>query len=153
MSEESAARRSAVSMTVLVVEDEEVTRKLCSEVAESCGMKVIAVASVSDALELLEVHSVDIVLTDLKLPSSSGLDLLKRVRDVYPQVAVVVLTQYGTIDSAVEATRMGAADYVTKPFHVEDLQTRLMRVARDVDLRRETSCSASSSARGRDLAG
>jgi DNA-binding NtrC family response regulator len=137
MSEESAARRSAVSMTVLVVEDEEVTRKLCSEVAESCGMKVIAVASVSDALELLEVHSVDIVLTDLKLPSSSGLDLLKRVRDVYPQVAVVVLTQYGTIDSAVEATRMGAADYVTKPFHVEDLQTRLMRVARDVDLRRE----------------
>ncbi|HEV3375449.1 MAG TPA: sigma-54 dependent transcriptional regulator [Candidatus Acidoferrum sp.] len=137
MSEESAARRSAVSMTVLVVEDEEVTRKLCSEVAESCGMKVIAAASVSDALELLEVHSVDLVLTDLKLPSSSGLDLLKRVRDAYPQVAVVVLTQYGTIDSAVEATRMGAADYVTKPFHVEDLQTRLMRVARDADLRRE----------------
>jgi DNA-binding NtrC family response regulator len=137
MSEESAARRSAVSMTVLVVEDEEVTRKLCSEVAESCGMKVIAAASVSDALELLEVHSVDLVLTDLKLPSSSGLDLLKRVRDAYPQVAVVVLTQYGTIDSAVEATRMGAADYVTKPFHVEDLQARLMRVARDADLRRE----------------
>jgi DNA-binding NtrC family response regulator len=137
MSEESAARRSAVSMTVLVVEDEEVTRKLCSEVAESCGMKVITAASVPDALELLEVHSVDLVLTDLKLPSSSGLDLLKRVRDAYPQVAVVVLTQYGTIDSAVEATRMGAADYVTKPFHVEDLQTRLMRVARDADLRRE----------------
>ncbi len=50
---------------------------------------------------------------------------------------MVVLTQYGTIDSAVAATRMGAADYVTKPFHVEDLKTRLMRVARDVDLRQE----------------
>jgi len=137
MSEESAVRRSAVSMTVLVVEDEEVTRKLCSEVAESCGMKVIAAASVAEALELLELHSVDIVLTDLKLQQSSGLDLLKRVRDVYPQVAVVVLTQYGTIDSAVEATRLGAADYVTKPFHVEDLRSRLMRVAQDVDLRQE----------------
>jgi len=137
MSEESAVRRSAVSMTILVVEDEEVTRKLCSEVAESCGMKVIAAASVVEALEMLDLHSVDIVLTDLKLQQSSGLDLLKRVRDVYPQVAVVVLTQYGTIDSAVEATRMGAADYVTKPFHVEDLQSRLMRVARDVDLRQE----------------
>ncbi|MFI5056670.1 MAG: sigma-54-dependent transcriptional regulator [Candidatus Acidiferrales bacterium] len=137
MSEESAVRRSAVSMTVLVVEDEEVTRNLCSDVAESCGMKAIAAASVAEALELLELHSVDIVLTDLKLQQSSGLDLLKRVRDVYPQVAVVVLTQYGTIDSAVEATRMGAADYVTKPFHVEDLQSRLMRVARDVDLRQE----------------
>jgi len=137
MSEESAARRSAVSMTVLVVEDEEVTRKLCSEVAESCGMKAIAVASAAEALELLDLHSVDIMLTDLKLQQSSGLDLLKRVRDVYPQVVVVVLTQYGTIDSAVEATRMGAADYVTKPFHVEDLRSRLMRVARDVDLRQE----------------
>jgi DNA-binding NtrC family response regulator len=137
MSEEAAVRRSAVPMTVLVVEDEEATRKLCSDVAESCGMKVIAVAAVDEALELLESHAVDIVLTDLKLQESSGLDLLKRVRDVYPQVAVVVLTQYGTIDSAVEATRMGAADYVTKPFHVEDLKTRLMRVARDADLHRE----------------
>ena len=137
MSEESAVRRSAVSMTVLVVEDEEATRKLCSDVAESCGMKAIAAASVAEALELLELHSVDVVLTDLKLQQSSGLDLLKRVRDVYPQVAVVVLTQYGTIDSAVEATRLGAADYVTKPFHVEDLQSRLMRVARDADLRQE----------------
>src|SRR6267143_1371787 len=137
MSEEAAVRRSAVQMTVLVVEDEEATRKLCSDVAESCGMKAIAVAAVDEALELLESHAVDIVLTDLKLQQSSGLDLLKRVRDVYPQVAVVVLTQYGTIDSAVEATRMGAADYVTKPFHVEDLKTRLMRVARDADLHRE----------------
>jgi DNA-binding NtrC family response regulator len=137
MSEESAVRRSAVSMTVLVVEDEEVTRKLCSEVAESCGMKAIAVASAAEALELLDLHSVDIMLTDLKLQQSSGLELLKRVRDVYPQVVVVVLTQYGTIDSAVEATRLGAADYVTKPFHVEDLRSRLMRVARDVDLRQE----------------
>lgn len=137
MSEESAVRRSGVSMTVLVVEDEEVTRKLCSEVAESCGMKAIAVASAAEALELLDLQSVDIMLTDLKLQQSSGLDLLKRVRDVYPQVVVVVLTQYGTIDSAVEATRMGAADYVTKPFHVEDLRSRLMRVARDLDLRQE----------------
>ncbi|HVS89885.1 MAG TPA: sigma-54 dependent transcriptional regulator [Candidatus Acidoferrum sp.] len=137
MSEEAAVRRSAVPMTVLVVEDEEATRKLCSDVAESCGMKAIAAAAVDEALELLESHAVDIVLTDLKLQQSSGLDLLKRVRDAYPQVAVVVLTQYGTIDSAVEATRMGAADYVTKPFHVQDLQTRLMRVARDADLHRE----------------
>jgi two-component system response regulator HydG len=137
MSEESAVRRSAVATTVLVVEDEEPTRKLCSDVAESCGMKAISAATVDEALVTLESQAVDIVLTDLKLPQSSGLDLLKRVRDFYPQVAVLVLTQYGTIDSAVEATRMGAADYVTKPFHVEDLRRRLMRAARDVDLNRE----------------
>jgi two-component system response regulator HydG len=56
---------------------------------------------------------------------------------MYPQIAVVVLTQYGTIDSAVAATRMGAVDYVTKPFHIEDLRARLERVARDMDLDRE----------------
>ncbi len=90
MTEESAVRRSAVATTVLVVEDEEATRKLCSEVAESCGMKAIAVATLDEALATLESQAVDIVLTDLKLQSSSGLDLLKRVRDLYPQVAVIV---------------------------------------------------------------
>jgi DNA-binding NtrC family response regulator len=137
MSEEAAVRRSAVPTTVMIVEDEEPTRKLCADVAESCGMKAIIATTAEEALELLESHAVDIVLTDLKLKESSGLDLLKRVRDVYPQVAVLVLTQYGTIESAVAATRMGAVDYVTKPFHVEDLQARLRRVARDVDLNQE----------------
>jgi len=55
---------------------------------------------------------------------------------MYPQVAVLVLTQYGTIDSAVAATRMGAQDYVTKSFHIDDLRARLERVARDMDLDR-----------------
>ncbi len=137
MSDEAAVRQLAVPMSVLVVEDEQTFQQLCVEVAESCGMKVSTANTVEEALEVLESRAVDIVLTDLKLQQSNGLELLKRVRDLYPQVAVVVLTQYGTIDSAVAATRMGAADYVTKPFHVEDLKTRLMRVARDVDLRQE----------------
>ena len=137
MSEEAAVRLLAVPMSVLVVEDEQTSRELCAEVAESCGMKVSAATTAEEALEVLESHAVDIVLTDLKLQQSNGLELLKRVHDLYPQVAVVVLTQFGTIDSAVAATRMGAVDYVTKPFHVEDLKTRLMRVARDVDLHQE----------------
>ena len=124
-------------MTVLVVEDEESTRKLCADVAESCGMKAIVAASVEEALRRLESSAADIIVTDMILPPSSGLELLKQVREMYPQVAVVVLTQYGTIDSAVAATRMGAVDYVTKPFHVDDLRARLERVARDMDLDRE----------------
>jgi len=137
MSEEAAVRQSVVPMNLLVVEDEESSQKLCVEVAQSCGMKVTAVATVEEALERLQSHAVDIVLTDLKLQNGSGLDLLRQVNDLYPQVAVVMLTQYGTIDSAVAATRMGAVDYVTKPFHVDDLRARLLRVARDVDLNQE----------------
>src|SRR5271155_468032 len=137
MSEEAGVQRAAIPITVLVVEDEESTRKLCADVAESCGMKAIVAGTVDEALRRLETHAIDIVVTDLILPPSSGLDLLKQVHEMYPQVAVVVLTQYGTIDSAVAATRMGAVDYVTKPFHIEDLRARLERVARDMDLDRE----------------
>src|SRR5277367_2371718 len=137
MSEEAGVQRAAIPITVLVVEDEESTRKLCADVAESCGMKAIVAGTVDEALRRLETHAIDIIVTDLILPPSSGLDLLKQVHEMYPQIAVVVLTQYGTIDSAVAATRMGAVDYVTKPFHIEDLRARLERVARDMDLDRE----------------
>jgi DNA-binding NtrC family response regulator len=137
MTEEAAVQRAAIPMSVLVVEDEENTRKLCADVAESCGMKAVVASSVEEALRRLETHAVDIIVTDLILPPSSGLDLLKQVHEMYPQVAVLVLTQYGTIDSAVAATRMGAVDYVTKPFHIDDLRARLERVARDMDLDRE----------------
>jgi len=137
MIEEAGLQRATIPISVLVVEDEESTRKLCADVAESCGMKAVVASTVEEALRRLETHSVDIIVTDLILPPSSGLDLLKQVHEMYPQVAVLVLTQYGTIDSAVAATRMGAVDYVTKPFHIDDLRARLERVARDMDLDRE----------------
>jgi DNA-binding NtrC family response regulator len=139
MTEEAGAavQRATIPISVLVVEDEESTRKLCADVAESCGMKAIVAGTVDEALRRLETHAVDIIVTDLILPPSSGLDLLKQVHEMYPQIAVLVLTQYGTIDSAVAATRMGAVDYVTKPFHIDDLRARLERVARDMDLDRE----------------
>ena len=134
--EENSSRRAA-PMSVLVVDDEQSTRELCAEVAAGCGMKAQAVGSAEEAFEFLEQFPVDLLLTDLKLPNTSGLDLLKRVRGLYPHTAVLVLTQYGSIESAVEATRLGAVDYVTKPFHVEELKTRLERVARDVELDQE----------------
>src|SRR5579863_3007207 len=137
MSEEAGVQRASIPISVLVVEDEESTRKLCADVAESCGMKATVAGSVEEALRRLENSPVDIIITDLILPPSSGLELLKQVHEMYPGVAVLMLTQYGTIDSAVAATRMGAVDYVTKPFHIEDLRARLERVARDMDLDRE----------------
>src|SRR5437660_5798757 len=75
---------------------------------------------------------------DLKLQQSNGVELLKQVHDSHPEVAVVVLTQYGTIESAVGVTRKGAVDYGTKPFGIEELRSRLERVARAVDLQQET---------------
>jgi two-component system response regulator HydG len=137
MSEEAAVRCQSVTMNILIVDDEQTIRETCSVVAEQCGMKATTVATANEAFEVLESSSVDILLTDLKLAESSGLDLLQKVHDLHPQVAVVVLTQYGTIDSAVQATRLGALDYVTKPFRIEELRSRLDRVGRAVDLQLE----------------
>jgi DNA-binding NtrC family response regulator len=135
MSVAAGVQRSTIPVTVLVVQDEESTRKLCADVAESSGMKAIVTSTAEEALRRLENHAVDIVVTDLILPPSSGLELLKQVHELYPQVAVMVLTQ--TIDSAVAATHMGAVDYLTTPFHTEDLRARLERVAREMDVGRE----------------
>ncbi len=77
---------------------------------------------------ILDQYPVDIVVTDLKVPQIGGLELLKKIRSSNPEISVVVLTQYGTIATAVEATRLGASDYVTKPFHVEELRTKLDRL-------------------------
>jgi len=122
MSEEAAVRREVVPMNLLIVDDEQSIRETCATVSEQCGMKAVAVATAEEALEVLEHSPIDILLTDLKLRQTNGVELLKQVHDVHPEVAVVVLTQYGTIESALEVTRIGAVDYVTKPFRVEELQ-------------------------------
>jgi DNA-binding NtrC family response regulator len=137
MAEEAAVRRQVVPMNILIVDDEQSIRETCATVSEQCGMKAFAVATAEEALEVLEHSAIDIVLTDLKLPQSNGVELLKHVHGLHPEVAVVVLTQYGTIESAVEVTRMGAVDYVTKPFRIEELRSRLERVARGVELQQE----------------
>src|SRR5258708_8004081 len=137
MGEEGGVRREVVPMNLLIVEDEQSIRETCATVSEQCGMKAVAVATVEEALQVLEHSAVDIVLTDLKLQQSNGVELLKHVHDRHPEVAVVVLTQYGTIESALEVTRMGAVDYVTKPFRIEELRSRLQRGAPPVELHHE----------------
>jgi two-component system response regulator HydG len=139
MSEEAAVRREVAPMNLLIVDDELAIRETCAVVAEQCGMRATGVATAEEALDVLEHSAVDILLTDLKLPQANGVELLKVVHDLHPQVTVVVLTQYGTIESAVEVTRMGAVDYVTKPFRIEELRSRLERVARAVELQQENT--------------
>ena len=137
MTDEAAVLRPATSINILIVDDEPAIREVCAEAAKQSGMKAITVSTAEEALEVLENSAVDIVLTDLMLQQTSGLELLKRVHDTSPTLPVIVLTQYGTIDSAVTATRLGAIDYVTKPFRIEELRSRLDHAARAVELQQE----------------
>src|SRR3984885_10511094 len=123
-----------ISATVLIVDDEDATRSLCHDVVTDSGLRTRTASTTEQALDILDQMPVDILITDLRVPQIGGLELLKRVRSNYPQTAVLVLTQYGTIESAVEATRLGAADYITKL----DRMIRLLDVDQENRVLRET---------------
>ncbi len=133
---ESVAAKSA-ALSLLIVDDEVITRNLCNDVALEAGLHVYASSTTEQALDILDQYPIDIVVTDLKIPQLGGLELIKRIRAGNPQVSVIVLTQYGTIETAIEATRLGAVDYVTKPFHLEELRSKLERLVRSIELDQE----------------
>ena len=131
---EAQERARTAAASLLIVDDEEPTRRLCSDIAKEAGLRVRSAGTTEEALDELDQYPVDIVITDLKVPQLGGLELLRRVRENYPQASVLVLTQYGSIPTAVEATRLGAADYLTKPFHVDDLRRKLHRLIHEQEL-------------------
>lgn len=133
----SSAEPPPNPFTVLVIDDEQAARQLCAEVAEEAGLRVRAASTTEEALEILEQYPVDIALTDMRVPALGGIELLRRMRAAFPQIAVLMLTQYGTIETAVEATRLGASDFVTKPCHVEELRTKLRRLVHALELEQE----------------
>ena len=123
-------------LRVLVVDDDAPIRNACSEIATSLGFATQAAESVATARLALAHSSIDILLLDLKLPGGGGLALLEDIRVQHPQTIVVVMTAYATVDSAVESMRIGAGDYLTKPFTLDDLASTLERAAqrRSVDV-------------------
>src|SRR6202521_5522904 len=133
---ETLAARSA-PLSLLVVDDEVATRNLCRDVAADAGLQVYVAPTTEEALEILDQYPVDIVVTDLQIPQIGGLELIKRIRANNPEIAVIVLTQYGTIETAIEATKLGATDYVTKPFHVAELHSKLNRLVRSIEMDQE----------------
>ena len=130
-------KTDTAGLSILIVDDEDATRELCRDIAMEMGLEVHTASTTGEALERLEQAPVDIVVTDLKVPELGGLELLKRISSMQPSSSVMVLTQYGTIETAVAATKLGARDYVTKPFHVEELRAKIQRLIESVELDHE----------------
>ena len=106
---------------LLLVDDEEVFLRPLHRTLELRGYEVLPVQSAEQALETLKSEDVDLVLTDRRLPGMDGVELVRRIKADHPDLAVVVMTAYGTIESAVEAMRLGAEDYLVKPFEAAEL--------------------------------
>ncbi len=107
--------------TILIVDDDPSLRRVMEMQLEEIGCQVLAAGSGPEALEILASRPVPVVLTDLKMPGMSGLELLHRVHKEHPETAVLVITAYGTVESAVAAMREGAYDYLTKPLDYSQL--------------------------------
>lgn len=123
---------------VLVVDDDAAVRQTCSAIAEGMGCAVASADSVAQARRILKNRKIDVLLLDLKLPDGGGLVLLEQVNALYPDTAVVVMTAFATVSSAVEAMRIGARDYLTKPFALKELTTVLDRASQRVQFDRES---------------
>jgi DNA-binding NtrC family response regulator len=124
-------------LNLLIVDDERSIREACREVAQSLGFSAEIADSAEQAYRMLDSHTFDAVLLDLRLPGAGGLDALRRIRDRRPEAVVIVVTGYGTVQSAVQAMKNGAYDYVTKPFSVDELKLLLERVASHLKLKSE----------------
>lgn len=122
------------SLRFLIVDDEQSIRRLCVMVGQALGLVCFEAETAEIALELAETSLPDLVVTDLKLPSLSGVDLLRKLKETLPRAEIAIMTGHGSIESAVEAMRLGAYDYIEKPFRVERLRQLLQRMAEKVRL-------------------
>ena len=111
-----------LSARILVVDDDLGIRETLEGVLTDEGHRVRTASTRTEALGLLRSHSVDLVLLDLKMPDVTGFDLLCEIRSAVPETPIVMLTAYGTIKTAVDAIKLGASDFVTKPFNLEELR-------------------------------
>lgn len=116
---------------ILIIEDEEEMRIALTEVLIRNGYSVHTASNGIEGLELFNKEPFNMVITDVKMPKISGLEVLKEIKKQSPQIPVIMITAYGTIDNAVEAMREGAFDYILKPFSAEILDDTVLRAIRN----------------------
>src|SRR5512143_73223 len=129
---------------ILIVDDEQSMRELLSIMLRKEGFDVVAAANGESAIKAIQSDIYDLVITDIRMPQIDGIELLRTVKEVSPETVVIVITAFATTETAVDAMKLGAYDYITKPFKNEEiklivhkaLEKRLLR-KENILLRRE----------------
>ncbi len=125
---------------ILIADDDEIALDVLSSLLSKEGYPVLTARDGIEAIAILRKESIGLVITDLRMPGADGLEVLKNAMRIDPDIAVVILTAYGTLDSALEAMEEGAFDYLTKPFKVQEIliiAARAFRRAMLLEERRE----------------
>lgn len=124
---------------ILIVDDEILMRNFLAETLKRKSMEVFTAENGQKALELLKENVFDLVITDMKMPGMSGIDVLKRIKELSPNTIVVVITAFGSIDNAVEAMRIGAFNYLLKPFSPDSIEAIIEKANEHQSLIEENS--------------
>jgi len=122
--------------SILVVDDEQVLRESLVELFDSEGYEALSAGDGKEALQVAVDRPIDLVLTDVRMPEMDGIELLQRLQKVAPETPVVILTAYGTVETAVEAMRKGAIDYLLKPVNFDDVLLTVSRALQVGELTR-----------------
>lgn len=122
---------------VLIAEDEDITRKHLIYALKKEGYDVVGARNGREALEQIEREYFDILITDVKMPEMSGIELLEKTRERYQDIEVLIITGFGSIDAAVEAMKKGAFEYITKPFNLDELILKVKNVYERKILKKE----------------
>ena len=114
-------RGAPAHVDVAVVDDEESIREGCRQALEASGYKTASASDGAQAMKLIESEHPRVVLLDLRMPGLGGLELLEKLPNIDPRIVPIVITGYGTVDSAVSAMKLGAFDFINKPFDIDQL--------------------------------
>jgi DNA-binding NtrC family response regulator len=118
----------------LIVDDDKNIRRLCVTIGSSLGFQCYEAESAEAALNDIDIDSPDIILADLMMPNMTGIDFLEQVKKLLPRTEVAIMTGHGSIETAVRAMKMGAYDFITKPFRIDELKLLLQRMEEKVRL-------------------
>ncbi len=125
--------------SILVVDDEPLVRELLAEFFGTHGFEIVGVGNGNGGIDLLKKRKFDLFFVDLSMPGMGGIDVLRQVRDLDIRIPSIVITGFGSIPSAVEAVRLGAYDYITKPFNLDDLMITVNRAFDHSKLQKENT--------------
>ncbi len=106
---------------ILVIDDEDIVRRSCSRTLSPLGYEVRLTQSSLDGLRMIDEEKFDLVLTDIKMPDMDGIEVLKQVRDRFPEMKVIIMTGYQSVENALKSVQLGAFDYIEKPFSPDAL--------------------------------
>ena len=132
----ASARASNVARPLLlVIDDEPVVLKLLDRLASRLGYEVVTFSGGVEALQALHRRPADLAMVDLRMPDANGLDLLRQIRSSFPACEVILMTGFAAVDSAVEAIKLGAREYLTKPFDLDRLREVLTEIRTELERR------------------